>query len=85
MVNSGEPAVVTLAYSWGTLVRLTRLRRRRLERGLTLQALAELVGLSRKSLGYIERGEREPRPGNITKLADALDCRPVDLMEPEQT
>jgi transcriptional regulator with XRE-family HTH domain len=65
------------------LVRLTRLRRRRLEKGWTLADLARESGISRKTLGYIERGEREPRPKNIARLATVLGCEPKELMEPE--
>ena len=66
-----------------TLVRLSRLRRRRLEKGWTLKDLSDRVGLSQRTLSLLERGVREPRPTTISALAQALDCAPVDLMEPE--
>ncbi len=70
-----------LAYN--TLVRLTRLKRRRLEKGWTLETLAINTGLSIRTLSLLERGKREPRPTTITVLASVLECAPVDLMEPE--
>lgn len=65
------------------MVKLTRLNRRRLEKGWSLADLARESGLSRQALGKLERGVREPQASTIARLADVLDCRPVDLMEPE--
>ncbi len=64
------------------LVKLTRLRVRREAAGLTQDQLAELVGISRQSLGKLERGDTEPRPSTIVRLARALGCEPKDLMAP---
>ena len=74
----------TAVYALDALVRLTRLKRRRLEKGWTLRDLSEASGLSRQTLSFLERGQREPRPGNITLLARVLECDPVDLMEPDE-
>lgn len=65
------------------VVRLTRLKRRRLEKGWTLTQLSDASGLSRRTLSLLERGSHEPRPGNILRLAQALGCQPADLMEIE--
>ena len=65
------------------MVKLTRLRRRRLEKGWSLEDLARATGLTRQTLGLLERGRREPHPANIAKIAEALGCLPADLMEPE--
>jgi len=65
------------------LVRLTRLKRRRLEKGWTLRDLRDATGFSVRTLSLLERGETEPRPATISRLATVLECRPVDLMEPE--
>ena len=73
----------TLCKLAGRLVRLTRLRRRRLEKGWTLEHLAQKSGLSTRSLSLLERGKRQPRPTTIALLAQVLGCQPVDLMEPE--
>jgi transcriptional regulator with XRE-family HTH domain len=78
---------VTLGVTWCTLaltlVRLTRLKRRRLERGWTLQDLAHASGITSTSLSYLERGKREPKPATIRRLAEALQCDARELMEPE--
>jgi transcriptional regulator with XRE-family HTH domain len=66
------------------LVHLTRLRRRRLEKGWTLKHLSELTGLSLQTLSSLERGTREPRPATITLLARVLECQPIEMMEPER-
>lgn len=66
-----------------TLVRLTQLERRRLEKGWTQSQLAKAAGLSQRTVSLLERGKRQPRPGNIALLASALGCLPKDLMEPE--
>ena len=66
-----------------TLVKVTRLRGRRLEKGWTLDQLRDAAGISAHALSLLERGIRQPRPSTITKLARALDCQPADLMEPE--
>jgi len=79
----GVTLSVTLRKLADTLVRLTRLQRRRLERGWSLDQLSERTGLSKRSLSLLERGETQPRPSTITRLAQALECEPVDLMEPE--
>jgi transcriptional regulator with XRE-family HTH domain len=70
-------------YRDAPLVRLTRLRRRRLEKGWTLSDLATASGLSRRTLSLLEQGLREPRPANILRLAEALQCDTRELMEPE--
>jgi transcriptional regulator with XRE-family HTH domain len=75
----------TWVYADVTLVRLTRLKRRRLEKGWSLTDLARESGLSRQTLSFLERGEREPRPANIARLAEVLGCTPAQLMEPEQS
>jgi transcriptional regulator with XRE-family HTH domain len=73
----------TLRKLAGTLVRLTRLHRRRLEKGWSLADLAQESGLSVRSLSLLERGIREPRPATIALLARVLECEPRELMEPE--
>lgn len=49
------------------------MRRRRESLGLTRAELARLLGESESRLGNWERGEHEPRPGAIAKVARGLD------------
>jgi DNA-binding Xre family transcriptional regulator len=57
------------------------LRRARLRRGMTLETLAGLSGLSAATLSRVENGQRELcRKSHITALAAALRVPPVDLV-----
>ncbi len=47
-----------------------RLRALRMERGLSQQALATTLGLSKSSVNMYERGEREPGVETLEALAD---------------
>jgi transcriptional regulator with XRE-family HTH domain len=57
-----------------------RLRAKRLERGLTQEALCERAGLSLDAVTRIERGSRVPKLDTLERLADALDVSLVDLV-----
>jgi transcriptional regulator with XRE-family HTH domain len=57
------------------------LRKIRLERGLSQEALADLAGLHRTYIGSVERGERNISIDNIERLAEALDCQVTDLLK----
>jgi transcriptional regulator with XRE-family HTH domain len=62
------------------------LRAERLNRGLTLEEMAERVGVTRRVLQAAEGGQ-QPRPGNALKIADFLGCQVTDVwpIEPEST
>lgn len=64
------------------LVTLPGLFRRRQLAALTQDQLATLAGLKRLTISRLEGG-KPTRLTTVRKLADALDCRPIDLMEPE--
>lgn len=56
-----------------------RVRKLRLERGLTQETLAARAGLHSTYVGGIERGERNVGFDNIVKLARALGENPAAL------
>lgn len=58
----------------------TRIRQLRNERGLTLQALAEMTGLSASLLSLVERGKTSPSIGTLVSIAHAFDVHMTDLM-----
>lgn len=55
-------------------------RRRRLELGLSQEALAERAGVHRTYIGMLERSEKNVTIYNIWRLAAALDVAPSDLL-----
>lgn len=57
-----------------------RLRKKRLEKNLTQEELANLSGLHSTYIGQIERGLRNPSLINIYKLAKALKVTSSDLL-----
>ena len=57
------------------------LRKQRLAKGLSQEALAEIAGLHRTYVGSVERGERNVSIDNMEVLAIALDTNLVDLLK----
>jgi transcriptional regulator with XRE-family HTH domain len=55
-------------------------RARRKALHLSQEALADHAGIDRSHMGKIERGERNVSMLNVAKLAEALSCRPSDLL-----
>jgi len=59
-------------------------KRRRTERGFTLEALAARAGVSRGMLIQIEQARTNPSIGTIVKIGDALGVGVTSLLDPEQ-
>lgn len=57
-------------------------RRIRQEKGMTLEALADEVGLAYTYVGQIERGQRNPTLGVVERVAGVLGVDPLDLLRP---
>ena len=55
-------------------------RARRKALNLSQEALADHARIDRSHMGKIERGERNVTMLNVAKLAEALSCRPSDLL-----
>lgn len=64
-------------------MRLTRLKQRREKALLTQEDLAKKAGVGRATIAALEALKAQPQFSTIRKLAQALDCQPEDLMEPE--
>ncbi|MEU1805817.1 helix-turn-helix transcriptional regulator [Streptomyces sp. NPDC019937] len=58
----------------------TRMRDARMHRNLTQEALAELVGVERRTILRIELGLHSPSTDRILYIARALDVAPAELM-----
>jgi transcriptional regulator with XRE-family HTH domain len=54
-------------------------------RELTQQELADKAGLSKVTIGQIERGNAEPSIGTLGKIAQALECELAIDFLPSQT
>lgn len=72
-----------MAMSLGEIV-ARNLRRVRKERGLSQEALADLVGINRNYVGMIERRENSPTVDMVERLALALEIDPVDIFKGER-
>lgn len=63
----------------GTLGRNVRTRRR--AQGLGKSAFCLMAGISRPTLDKIESGTADPKLSSISRMADALDVEPGELLE----
>lgn len=55
----------------------------RTAKGLKLEAVATLTGVSKSTLNNIENGKTSPTLANLEKIARGLGCRISDLYESE--
>jgi transcriptional regulator with XRE-family HTH domain len=60
-----------------------RIRELRTARGLTLKELARRVSTSNQQISHLETGKRRLTVGWMERIADALDCNPLELLEEE--
>lgn len=60
-----------------------RLRTYRKKKGLTIETLAEQVGLSPNYLGDVERGKKLPSMGTFIRLVNVLDISADELLKDE--
>jgi transcriptional regulator with XRE-family HTH domain len=58
----------------------TFIRAWRNHRDLTIEQLAERTEISTASLSRLESGKQKYTQGHIEAIADALNCRPADLI-----
>ncbi len=61
-----------------------RLRQLRIERALSLRALAQRSGVAFDTINKLELGHRPARLVTIRKLAEALGVEPRELMKGEE-
>lgn len=55
------------------------IKQKRKEKGMTLETLSKLSGISKGHLSKIERQERDPKLSTIVQIALALKVRVTDL------
>jgi transcriptional regulator with XRE-family HTH domain len=58
------------------------LRAYRLDRGLSQEAFADVLGVHRTYMGGLERGERNLTLKSLERLAAAVGLDPLDLLRP---
>jgi transcriptional regulator with XRE-family HTH domain len=59
------------------------LRVLRKQKGLTQEELAFRAGMNRNYVGQIERQEKSPTLDTVEKLADVLEVRAAEMLEPK--
>ena len=59
-------------------------KRRRQEKGLTQEQLADLSGFSQQYISGLEQGRRNPTIVTIYELAAALGVGHMDLVQPDE-
>ncbi|MFD7793554.1 helix-turn-helix transcriptional regulator [Streptomyces sp. NPDC059759] len=58
----------------------TRLKRRRIEQGLSQTALADQAGISKQLVSMVEKGTANFSPANLAKITEVLGCEVDDLL-----
>jgi transcriptional regulator with XRE-family HTH domain len=56
------------------------LRKLRLAKGLSQQALAEKTGITQAAISYIEAGQHDPKYSTILRIAVCLGCEVDELV-----
>ena len=54
-------------------------------KGITLNQLAEKIGISQPSISGIATGKQKPAFDTLEKMADALEVTPAELFAPQPT
>jgi transcriptional regulator with XRE-family HTH domain len=63
------------------LIRLGKsVRARRKTLDMSQEALADYAGIDRSHIGKIERGERNVTLLNIVRIAEAMGCKPSEIL-----
>ena len=57
------------------------LRAYRMERGLSQEAFAEVLGIHRTYMGGVERGERNLTLKSVERMAEKLEMEALELMK----
>ncbi len=69
-----------LAFPKRKQFRKTYIREWRLNRGMTLEQLADRIGVKASALSYLERGQSAYTQGTLEALASALQTDPASLI-----
>lgn len=56
------------------------IRTRRKTLAMSQEALADYAGIDRSHMGKIERGERNVTLLNVCRIAEAMHCKPSELL-----
>jgi transcriptional regulator with XRE-family HTH domain len=59
----------------------TRIKKLRLDRGISQEELAHRSGLSRTGMGFLETGKRWPRLDTLISVADGLNITVDELLK----
>ena len=57
------------------------IRSARKSKGISQEALADMAGIDRSHMGYIERGKKNIRVSTLIKVAEALELSPGSLFD----